>query len=275
MKTCNILASALFGSLAAAAPLRQRDLFTKTEVVVETVVVYTTIWDGEAPVAQATSTVVGQFYEKPSQPASSKVVPTPSAPAYTPPVVKSSKVESSSVYTPAPAPSSVNTPAPEPSSVYTPAPEPSSVYTPAPEPSSVYTPAPAPATSAAAAPTPSSQPSSGAPSDSHHGDITIYDNTGAAGACGKSLTDDMMIVALAKGTWGESTYDVMTGESTNPWCGKTITIEYNGNTIEAEIQDLCPGCEGVADIDLSYSAWKALTGTDEKTRFEANWWVSS
>jgi hypothetical protein len=263
MKTSNVLASVLFGSLAAAAPFVKRDLVTKTEVVVETLVIYTTVWDSDVPMAEATSTP-GLFYEQPSKPASSKAEPTPT-PAYTPPVE-----EPSSVYTPpssAPAPVTSAAPAPEPSSVYTPAPEPSSVYTPAPEPSSVYTPAPA---SSAPAPVQTSSSSTG---EKYHGDITIYDNTGAAGACGEPLTDSDMIVALAKPTWGESTYDVMTGEATNPWCGQKITIEYQGNQIQATIMDLCPVC-AAGDIDLSLAAWKALTGLDEKTRLQADWWKS-
>ncbi|KAH8730051.1 hypothetical protein GQ44DRAFT_554808, partial [Phaeosphaeriaceae sp. PMI808] len=77
------------------------------------------------------------------------------------------------------------------------------------------------------------------------------------GACGSSLKDTDMIVALAKPTWGESTHDVMTGESNNPWCGQKIRMKYNGRTADATIVDLCPGCKG-ADVDLSPAAWKAL-----------------
>ncbi|KAF2737365.1 hypothetical protein EJ04DRAFT_126880 [Polyplosphaeria fusca] len=266
MKSSTVLASLLFGSLAVAAPVDKRALATKYETVVETVVVYTTVWEGEAPstvAAEATSSAPGLFYEQPSKPSSVAAQPTTSAaPAYTPPPVAPSKPSSSSAYVPPPPP-------PSSSSVYTPPPQ---QYTPPPSPA--YTPPPAPASSAAPAQSSQAPSNGGGGGDSHHGDITIYDNTGAAGACGKPLTDDMMIVALAHGAFGASTYDYMTGEATNPWCGKTITIEYNGNKIEAEIQDLCPGCDGEYDIDLSLSAWKALTGLDEKTRLQADWWVS-
>ena len=101
-------------------------------------------------------------------------------------------------------------------------------------------------------------------------DITIYDNNGGFGACGTELHDTDMIVALSKETWGQSTYDVMTGEATNPWCGQRIKVEYNGNHIFAKIMDMCPGCAG-ADIDLSLAAWKELTKLDEKTRLKASW----
>ena len=116
MKASAVLATLLFGSYAVAAPFDRRALVYKTEVVTETVVVYTTVWDDE-PVAQAT-TSAGEFYEKPSKPsttstavvaptssvvasppaAPSKAAPTTSkaAPAYTPVVPE----EPSSVYTP-------------------------------------------------------------------------------------------------------------------------------------------------------------------------------
>ncbi|KAF2467054.1 uncharacterized protein BDR25DRAFT_72736 [Lindgomyces ingoldianus] len=258
MKTSNILASLTFGVLAAAFPLDKRDLVTKTEVVVETVVVYTTVWDSEAPstVAAKATSDPGLFFEKHT---SSIAKPTS---VYTP-----SAAEPSSVYTP-PAP----TFSPAPSSVYTP-PAPSSDVA---APSSVYTP-PAPVSSAAPAETKAPSGGNGG-AGSHHGDITIYDNTGAAGACGKPLTDDSKIVALAKKTWGDSTYDPQTGASTNPWCGKQITISYKHpsgevSTTDATIMDLCPGCAGQYDIDLSHATWHAL-GLTEITRLQADWWVS-
>lgn len=243
MKASNVLATVLFGAIAAAAPLDKRALVTKTEVIVETVVVYTTIYQDEVPIAPATTTP-GLFFENP---ASSETVPTSTAVHYVP------EVE-----------------APEPTSTYTPAPQPTSVYTPPPAPSSIYV-APAAVSSAVVeAPQPSSAPTSG---EKMHGDITIYDNVGGFGACGTQLYDTDMVVALAAATWGQSTYDVMTGEATNPWCGQKITVEYKGNQIEATIMDLCPGCAG-QDIDLSLAAWKKLTGLDEKTRLQADWWKS-
>lgn len=264
MKTSNVLASLLFGSIAAAAPLNKRALATTTEVVWETVLVYTTVWDGEAPKTEAqveATSSAGLFYEKPSNRPAAQ--PTH---VYTPPAAKPS-----SVYTPAPKPSTHEPEVqPEPTSVYTPAPE-------APKQTSVYSApaqeAPKPSSVAPVEPKPSA-PANNGNSQNYNGDITIYDVVkGNFGACGNALPGDdenKFIVALAKPTWGESTYDVMTGESSNPWCGKTISIEYNGNTIEAEIQDMCPEC-AAGDIDLNYPAWKALTGTTEKTHYQASW----
>lgn len=307
MKTSAVLASILFGSYAVAAPVDRRALVYKTEVVTETVVVYTTVWDDE-PVAQAT-TSAGEFYEKPSKPsttstavvaptssvvaspsaAPSKAAPTSSqaAPAYTPVVSQ----EPSSVYTPVETPTSVYTPVETPTSVYTPipttpAPAPESSYVaPAPEPEPtttavtsvapepVYSQAPAPAPSTAA----SNYPTTGGTSPGvsfNDVEITIYDNTGAAGACGESLTDDMNVVAISQGAWdamGGTKHDYMTGASTNPWCGKSIEIEFQGKTANAKIMDLCPGCVHPYDIDLSHAVWKDL-GLTEITRYNGvNW----
>lgn len=291
MKTSQILASLFFGSLAAAAPINQRDLVTKTEMVMETVVVYTTIWD-DAPVAEATTTPAA-FYEQPTSAiveAKPTTTPTPTPAAvqtpvsvYTPPVqTPSPKPEAPKVEAPkpvvsaAPKPETTTAPAPEPATSAAPAPKPETTEAPAPAPAPTTSaaPAPAPTTSAAPAPAASSAPAApsyGSPSgDEFSGDITIYQTMGGYGACGTQLSDEKMIVALAQPAWGASTYDVMTGASSNPWCGQKIQVHYKGNTIEAEVADMCPGCTG-HDIDLSPAAWKALTGSDEMTRYQATW----
>lgn len=81
----------------------------------------------------------------------------------------------------------------------------------------------------------------------------------------------MFVVALAKPAWGESTYDRMTGESSNPWCGQKIEAHFQGRTVVATIMDLCPECLG-HDVDFSVAAWKQLTGSDEKTRYKGVTW---
>lgn len=273
MKTSAVLASMLFGSIAVAAPFDKRALALKTEVVTETVVVWTIVYDDGAEVAEATTTPAGYFYEQP-KPTSAAAAPTSAQAPAAPPVVQkpsSAPAPQAPVATSAPAPAPVYTPAPAPSSA---APAPSSaapVEQPKPE-TSAYVPAPAP--TSAAPPAATSAPASGTPSSGgatyQNVDITIYDNSGAAGACGTALHDTDMIVALAKDAWGTSTYDVMTGAATNPWCGQKIKIDYNGNSVEATIMDLCPGCSG-HDIDLSLAAWTKLTGSDTKTRYKASW----
>jgi hypothetical protein len=297
MKTSAVLTSLLFGSFAAAAPFDRRALVYKTEVVTETVVVYTTVWDYDESVAQATTTPAGYFYEQPKAPSSAvaEVTPTPKAPVAEKPSV--APVASSPATTPSP--SAVPTPTPAPYSAPAPVVEQSKAVeepkptkeaepttaaptTAAPQPTtttSAYV-AP-PATTQAAAPAASSSapsystPSTGGAMEHQNVDITIYDIAeGDLGACGTELKATDMIVALAASTWGASTYDVMTGASTNPWCGQKIKVEYKGNEVDATIMDLCPGCSG-ADIDLSPAVWKALTGLDEKTRLKASWSKSS
>jgi hypothetical protein len=282
MKSTTVLASLLFGSFAAAAPFDRRALVYKTEVVTETVVVYTTVYDDDEPVAQATTTPAGYFYEQPAAPSSAAAEATSSAQAaaYTSPAAEkpSSTYVAPAPQTPTPAASSPApvVEAPTPTAVVE-TPKPVETPQPAPTTSAYVAPAPAPVASPSpvASPAPAySAPAASAPSSGgatyENVDITIYDNNGGFGACGTKLTDGDMIVALAKDAWGASTYDVMTGDATNPWCGQKIDVEYNGNHITATIMDMCPGCSG-HDIDLSLSAWKALTNTDEKTRYKANW----
>lgn len=267
MKTSAVIASLLFGSFAVAAPFDKRALVYKTEVVTETVVVYTTVYDDEVPVAQATTTPAGYFYEQPKAPSSAAAQPTSQAPVAEKP---SSTYVAPAPEKPTPTPV-VEQPKPvvESPKPVVEAPKPVETTQAAPAPTSV---APAPVYSAAPAPAPSAPATSNPGSGMEHSnvDITIYDNNGGFGACGTELHDTDMIVALSKDTWGASTYDVMTGESTNPWCGQRIKVEYNGNHIFAKIMDLCPGCSG-ADIDLSLAAWKELTKLDEKTRLKASW----
>ncbi|KAF2256362.1 hypothetical protein BU26DRAFT_513195 [Trematosphaeria pertusa] len=253
MKTSNVLASVLFGSMAAAVPLQKRAMATMTHTVVETVVVYTTVWEGEGSQAEATS-APGLFYEHHDQPSSAAASST--APAYTPPAdTPSVAPEPSSVYTP-PAPSSPS-PEPTPSSVYTPPAV--STPSPAPEPSSVYTP-PAPASSAAAAPSPSAaSEGSGSGYTNTGGSITMNYFGGGTGSCGKPIPDDSIMVALATDLMGAMTYDQATGNPTNKWCGQRIEITYNGNTAEAVIEDACSGCTN-GGLDLPPSLWETLTG---------------
>jgi hypothetical protein len=291
MKTSAVLSSLLFGSFAIAAPFDRRALAYKTEIVTETVVVYTTVWDDE-PVAQATTTPAGYFYEQPKAPSSAVAVvtPTPKAPAAEKPTEKptekpAEKTTEKSTVAPETTPAPVPSPTPAPYSAPAPAPvveQPKPVAEAAPTTTTeaakptyeAPAPAPQPTTTTSAAAPAYTAPASGTPSTGgatyQNVDMTIYDNNGGFGACGTELHDTDMIVALAAPTWGKSTYDVMTGAATNPWCGQKIKVEYNGNSIEATIMDLCPGCAG-QDIDLSLAAWKKLTGLDEKTRLKASW----
>jgi hypothetical protein len=277
MKYSQVLISALFGSMAAAAPFR-RDLVTKTEIAYETVVVYTTVWDDE-PVAEATTTAGGYFYEQPTEAAATTTPAAVSTPAYTPAPEPSSVYTPPVVETPAPAPTSSAVvvssaaPAPKPVETSSAAPAPAApttteaAYTPAPVTSS----APATTTTAAAAPaTQEASSSSESTGESFTGvDLTINPLNGALGACGEPMQATDLYVALAAPAWGASTYDTMTGKATNKWCGQKIRIEYGGKSVDAKIMDMCPGCAG-HDIDLSDAAWAAI-GMTEWTRVQGSW----
>ncbi|KAF1928597.1 uncharacterized protein M421DRAFT_5066 [Didymella exigua CBS 183.55] len=278
MKYSQVLISALFGSMVAAAPFK-RDLVIKTEIAYETVVVYTTVWDSTVPVAEATTTAGGYFYEQPTEatttPAVTSTPAATSTPAYTP------TPEPSSVYTPAvvetPAPSStvvvVTSAAPAPKPVETsstPAPAAptttEAAYTPAP----VSSAAPAATTPAAAPAAQKESTASSSTGESFTGvDLTINPLTGALGACGEPMHATDFYVAIAAPAWGASTYDVQTGKATNKWCGQKIKIEYGGKSVDATVMDMCPGCSG-HDLDLSDAAWAAI-GMTEWTRVQGSW----
>lgn len=293
MKYSQVLASVLFGSMAAAIPFK-RDLVTKTEIAIETVIVYTTVWEDDIPVAEATTTAGGYFYEQPTAEAETTPAATstpaftpapvqePSTPAYTPPAQTSAapappKVETSSAApapepvketsaAPAPATSTVEAPA-APTTTEAPA-APTTTEAPAYTPAPVTYEAPAPATTAAAAPAYSSGSSSTGENFSGV-DLTINPLTGALGACGEPMYATDMYVAIASSAWGASTYDTMTGKATNKWCGQKVRIEYNGKSVDAKVMDMCPGCAG-HDLDLSDAAWAAI-GMTEWTRVKGSW----
>ncbi|KAM3072318.1 hypothetical protein ACMFMG_009128 [Clarireedia jacksonii] len=96
------------------------------------------------------------------------------------------------------------------------------------------------------------------------GDITFY--TAGLGSCG--VTTDGSAVAGVALPW-----ELMGSQSNgNPYCGKTITISYNGKTVIAVVIDKCMGCSGKS-IDLTNKAFDALL--DEGVgRAQAEWWFN-
>jgi outer membrane biosynthesis protein TonB len=269
MKTSSLLTSLLFGAVAIAAPVQKRALVTKTSTVVETQIVFVTVWDGQIPVAAPTTTP-GLFYEQPAHKASSTAaVTTPSAAAYTPPKQEekpSSTSPSSAPSTPAPEPTPEYTPEPEPTpepKPEEPKPEPTPEYTPEPKPAPQPTPSPAPVeeepapvyTPAPAPEAPATKPVGGG--NEYHGEVTVYDTYNTAGACGRTLSDAKFTAAVAESTWGPSVW--VDNLDTNPWCGKMATVTYKGKSITVEIQDKCMDCKP-GDIDITRAAWQELTG---------------
>jgi hypothetical protein len=48
-----------------------------------------------------------------------------------------------------------------------------------------------------------------------------------------------------------------TVSNNNPYCGKTITIKHNGQTVVATVVDKCMGCNDYS-IDLAIDAFSSL-----------------
>ena len=118
-----------------------------------------------------------------------------------------------------------------------------------------------PATSPAPTPTPTPNPP--ADEDVHTGDATYY--TPGLGSCGITNTESDAIVALAA--------DMMTGSANpndNPNCGRSITITYGGKTVQATIEDTCPGCTG-AWLDLTPSLFSQLADLAEGRLSGVQW----
>lgn len=257
----SVFASALFASLALAAPLNKRAYATKTHVVMETVVVYTTVWSNapatEAPAAASSPAL---FFEKPS---AAPAVPSSSsapAPAPVPEDPSSSSTPAPVVPSSTPAPAPVSSEAPSSSAVpvvETPTPSPK------PAPTPEVTPEAAPSSTAPAVEaTPASTPSTGGSSGGQEftGSLTMNYFNGGNGACGFPVEDNTMVAALSITGFGASTYNTMTGEATNKWCNQKIRVTYNGKSADATIVDRCEGCTGEGGLDATPALWQALTG---------------
>ena len=80
------------------------------------------------------------------------------------------------------------------------------------------------------------------------GKMTHY--TPGQGSCGKTNTENDMVVAISKGMYG--TY---ANPNASPMCSKSASIKCNGKTIKAAIRDKCMSC-GNADIDVSPAVFK-------------------
>lgn len=271
MHALSVLAvsGALF-TLVAASPVKRDVVWeTLTEEFVTTVPVTTTVWvdatDAPAYNQQNRPQFTGSAHSTPSAaPAEvSQPAPAPQAPSpYSSTYVAPAPISPTTTATPPPPP-----PAPETisstSPVYVPPPattssSSSSAYVPptsaAAPPAPVYTPAPA-STSAAPAPT----GDSGAPSGgtTYTGDITYYDV--GLGSCGQTNTDSESVVAMAEGMMQKS------------YCGRSITISYEGNTHQATVVDTCPGCSG-ASLDLSPSLFTAVAPSGDGRVHGVDWW---
>ncbi|OBT61408.1 hypothetical protein VE03_09500 [Pseudogymnoascus sp. 23342-1-I1] len=277
-----VAAGALLATIAVAQPhghynrhARRDAVVTNVVDVYETVMLTATVWVDEqgntisAPVTgTAASTVTGKpqttvkpgEFNEPTSTQAAPVVPTtsstPSVEAAAPSSVQqTTTIQVASVTPVAPAATSVaeavvNTP------VAVAAPVVSSAVA-----SPVTTSTPA-ATSTPSTGSSTGDCGSGSPCS---GDITFY--TAGLGACG--LTSDGSaenVVALP--------YEFMGTQSNgNPFCGKTVTIEYGGKTVQATVVDKCMGCVG-RDLDLSNAAFSGLGIAESVGRTTANWYFN-
>ncbi|MCJ1356053.1 MAG: hypothetical protein MMC33_006047 [Icmadophila ericetorum] len=259
MRISSFIAAGLLLSFAAAVPFGKRDLvwYTVTDEVVETVVVYTTVWlpAGQAPVAVTTT----EIQAKASLPVADPTTTTPAPIA---------SVTTTAPAPPPPPPTTTTTPAPPPPSTTTPAPPPPppTTTTPPPPPppqppTTAAAPAPVATTQAAAAagnsyPTTilpgASIPDGCSSSKPCSGDMTYYTPDGGLGACGDTLQNTDLIVAISVGMMG-SLSNAGPGAPTNPLCGRTIQITdpTTGKSTTAKVADKCEGCLGPSDIDLA------------------------
>ncbi|KAJ7090053.1 RlpA-like double-psi beta-barrel-protein domain-containing protein-containing protein [Mycena crocata] len=75
------------------------------------------------------------------------------------------------------------------------------------------------------------------------------------GACGGYNKDSDFIVALNQQTFGYS--------YPGKYCGKKITMTYNGKTTTATIVDSCPGCPSPYGLDLSPGLFSFFASQDD------------
>lgn len=249
------LAGALFSVLSTAVPLNKRAVVweTVTDVVWTTVDTTVTITPGQTSFSIPTPTGgPGHFVELT---AASEASSTP---------VASSSSSAVAVQTAA----AVQAPQPSQESS-------SAAAAPVPT-SSIVTPAPAPTSSASAtssAPAPSSSSSSGgsgysgqcSESSPCSGDGTYYDTATTASnpsSCG--TTDDGLtenVLALPVGMMSEK------------YCGKTVTVNYNGKTAQGKVVDKCMGCQGDS-IDLSRHFFSDLADLSEGRLSDVKWYIN-
>ncbi|KAJ6507703.1 RlpA-like double-psi beta-barrel-protein domain-containing protein-containing protein [Mycena vitilis] len=76
---------------------------------------------------------------------------------------------------------------------------------------------------------------------------TYYNPDGGLGACGWAIQNSDFAVAIGAGHWDNGAH-----------CGRTMTVTFNGATVQATVADLCPGCQGDNGIDLTPGAIGAI-----------------
>ncbi|GAA6000864.1 hypothetical protein JCM10207_004696 [Rhodosporidiobolus poonsookiae] len=100
---------------------------------------------------------------------------------------------------------------------------------------------------------------------------TVYDQYGVAGACGKTYSDDDLVIALSAARYAASG-----SSNSNTDCGRSVEITNTDTweTVTAVVADLCPGCDGYDSLDLSRGVWTIL-GDDAAGHVPISWSFSS
>jgi rare lipoprotein A (peptidoglycan hydrolase) len=107
-------------------------------------------------------------------------------------------------------------------------------------------------TNQAPSPTPTSSSGSGSGTE-YYGKATWYTQDGGTGACGLTLPDSALIVAMQTQMYGDGSY-----------CGRQVLITNlaNNQQVSATIRDECPGCSTSTSLDLSVAAFDAIGNPD-------------
>jgi hypothetical protein len=102
-------------------------------------------------------------------------------------------------------------------------------------------------------------------------EATYYSMAGGTGACGQSLPDSAMFVAVNSQIMGT----LSSGEPPNPLCGKTVVVKNHatGKTAQGTVQDKCPGCKTGWGIDLSPAVFDLLADESQGV-FPVEWWFT-
>ncbi|BGP27377.1 hypothetical protein JCM10295v2_006345 [Rhodotorula toruloides] len=96
-----------------------------------------------------------------------------------------------------------------------------------------------------------------------HQELTARPSPSRPAACGKVNPDSAMICALKTETYAGGKH-----------CGKMIRLTRTsgkGGSIDVQVADMCPSCEGPGYVDLSTGAYNKL-GTVEEGWFEISWY---
>lgn len=144
-------------------------------------------------------------------------------------------------------------------------PEPTPTPTPTPTSTSTNDASPSPTPDTSSNSNSSNSNSSG--SDTHTGgDLTWFTQNGVAGACGTVHSDSDFIAALDTSVYGDTSVQ-------SPYCGQTIRITWQGNSVDVVVADACPTCDNASSVDLSEAAFQALAPLSTGLLTGASWSV--